>query len=75
MWHIKLKLQDILDERGMSYEDLAKLTRMRASTIHDIAIEFKKIKLGQLAVIMKVLEIEKMSDILQIYKGKEKEED
>ena len=75
MWHVKIKLQDLLNERGLSYEEFAKLSRLPASILYDVALGFKKPNLGQIAMMMKALDIDKMSDLVQIYKGKEDKED
>lgn len=66
-YSIKIRLKEILDERGIKQKDLAKQTGIRESTISDICRGTRTVmNFEHIAKIVEVLEINDIGDLIKL---------
>lgn len=66
-YKFRLKIKEILEERGMKMKDLAELSGLRNATISEMAHNTRSvINKVHLAKIMDALDITKLEDILEL---------
>ena len=66
-YSIKIRLKEILDERGLKQKDLAKQTGISESTISDICRGTRTVmNFEHIAKIVEVLEIKDIGDLIKL---------
>ena len=66
-YSIKIRLKEILDERGLKQKDLAKQTGIGESTISDICRGTRTVmNFEHIAKIVEVLEIKDIGDLIKL---------
>lgn len=70
--YFEFKLADLMEERGLSVRDLAKLSGLRLATISDLMQGNKgSINLHHIVVLMMVLKVTNITDIINVHIPKE----
>ena len=70
--YFEFKLADLMEERGLSVRDLAKLSGLRLATISDLMQGNKgSINLHHIVVLMMVLRVTNITDIINVHIPKE----